>query len=53
MLLCTLVGFVLVTGTISMGNFESAQNLDLKTPGGNQAFCGDGPQGALLILLQI
>jgi hypothetical protein len=47
-LLTTLLGFVLVTGTISMGNFVSAQTLDLKTPGGNQAFGGDN-KGSVLI----
>jgi hypothetical protein len=46
--LTTILGSVLVTGTISIVNFVSAQTLDLKTPGGNQAFGGDN-KGSVLI----
>jgi hypothetical protein len=46
--LTIILGSVLVTGTISIGNFVSAQTLDLKTRGGNQAFGGDN-KGSVLI----
>ena len=46
--LSTILGSILVTGTISIVNFVSAQTLDLKTPGGNQAFGGDN-KGSVLI----
>jgi len=47
-LLITTFGIVLVTGTIFIGNFVSGQTLDLKTPGGNQAFGGDN-KGSVVI----
>jgi len=47
-LLITILGFILVTGTISIGNFAFSQTLDLKTPGGNQAFGGDN-EGSVII----
>jgi hypothetical protein len=48
--LMTLLGLVLVTGTLSIGNFVSGQlTLDLKTPGGNEAFGGDNKGSVLLV----
>jgi len=46
----TMLGLVLVMGTLSMGNFVSGQQtLDLKTPGGNEAFGGDNKGSVLLV----
>lgn len=48
--LMTILGLVLVTGTLSIGNFVSGQQtLDLKTPGGNEAFGGDNKGSVLLV----
>ena len=45
-LFISMLGFVLVTGTICIRNFVSGQQtLDLKTPGGNQAFGADNKSG--------
>ena len=45
----TMLGLVLVMGTLS-GNFVSGQQtLDLKTPGGNEAFGGDNKGSVLLV----
>ena len=46
----TMLGLVLVMGTLSTGNFVSGQQtLDLKTPGGNEAFGGDNKGSVLLV----
>jgi hypothetical protein len=46
----TILGLFLVMSTLSMANFVSAQQtLDLKTPGGNEAFGGDNKGSILLV----
>jgi hypothetical protein len=48
--LMVMFGFVLISGTFSVGNFVFAQQeLDLKTPGGNEAFGGE-EKGTVLIV---
>jgi hypothetical protein len=50
LLLMVMFGFVLITGTFSVGNFVfGQQTLDLKTPEGNEAFGGE-EKGTVLIV---
>jgi hypothetical protein len=50
----TMLGLVLVMGTLPMGNFVSGQQtLDLKTPVGNEVFGGDNKGSVLLIPQEI
>jgi len=50
LLLVVMFGSVLIAGTFSVGNFVyGQQTLDLKTPGGNEAFGGE-EKGTFLIV---